>query len=204
METNMIIGLTGGIGSGKSAVGNEFEKLGITVIDADFIAQDAASKNSNAYFKIVDHFGTKILDEFKNINRKLLREIIFNDNSQKKVLESFLHPVIRDNMSKSIFASKSQYTIIMVPLIFETQSMDQYERILLIDCSEQLQISRASNRDNSNSDEISKILSSQATREQRLSIADDVITNEFSLAFLQQQVAKTHNFYLEITNERMS
>ena len=87
----MIIGLTGGIGSGKSAAGNEFSKLGITVIDADLVAKDAASKNSKAYNNIVDHFGKKILDDLQDIDRKKLRDIIFSKPSQKKILESFLH-----------------------------------------------------------------------------------------------------------------
>lgn len=197
----MIIGLTGGIGSGKSAAGNEFSKLGITVIDADLVAKEAASKNSTAYKNIVDHFGNDILDDFENIDRKKLRDIIFSKPSQKEILESFLHPVIKENITNQILSSKSDYTIIMVPLIFETNSMNQYQRILVVDCDEELQISRAIKRDNSNKEDIQKILNSQASREERLSIADEVILNNSSIEFLKQEVLKVHKIYMDLVNE---
>lgn len=197
----MIIGLTGGIGSGKSAAGNEFSKLGITVIDADLVAKEAASKNSTAYKNIVDHFGNDILDDFENIDRKKLRDIIFSKPSQKEILESFLHPVIKENITNKILSSKSDYTIIMVPLIFETNSMNQYQRILVVDCDEELQISRAIKRDNSNKEDIQKILNSQASREERLSIADEVILNNSSIEFLKQEVLKVHKIYMDLVNE---
>lgn len=198
----MIIGLTGGIGSGKSAAGNEFSKLGITVIDADLVAKEAASKYSIAYKNIVDHFGNDILDDFENIDRKKLRDIIFSKPSQKEILESFLHPVIKENITNQILSSKSDYTIIMVPLIFETNSMNQYQRILVVDCDEELQISRATKRDNSNKEDIQKILNSQASREERLSIADEVILNNSSIEFLKQEVLKVHKIYMDLVNER--
>jgi len=197
----MIIGLTGGIGSGKSAAGNEFSKLGITVIDADLVAKEAASKYSIAYKNIVDHFGNDILDDFENIDRKKLRNIIFSKPSQKEILESFLHPVIKENITNQILSSKSDYTIIMVPLIFETNSMNQYQRILVVDCDEELQISRATKRDNSNKEDIQKILNSQASREERLSIADEVILNNSSIEFLKQEVLKVHKIYMDLVNE---
>ena len=197
----MIIGLTGGIGSGKSAAGNEFVNLGITVIDADSIAKEASSQNSIAYTKIVDHFGNSILDDSMNIDRKKLRDIIFTDNSQKKILESFLHPVIRENISSAVLASRSKYTIIMVPLIYETKSMNQYDRILVIDCKEEIQLLRASNRDNSSLEDIKKILQSQATRQERLSIANEVIINNSSFETLREQVIQIHQTYMELTNE---
>ena len=197
----MIIGLTGGIGSGKSAAGNEFVNLGITVIDADSIAKEASSQNSIAYTKIVDHFGNSILDDSMNIDRKKLRDIIFTDNSQKKILESFLHPVIRENISSAVLASRSKYTIIMVPLIYETKSMNQYDRILVIDCKEEIQLLRASNRDNSSLEDIQKILQSQATRQERLSIANEVIINNSSFETLREQVIQIHQTYMELTNE---
>ena len=197
----MIIGLTGGIGSGKSAAGNEFSKLGITVIDADLVAKEAALKNSTAYKNIVDHFGNDILDDFENIDRKKLRDIIFSKPSQKEILESFLHPVITENITNQILSSKSDYTIIMVPLIFETNSMNQYQRILVVDCDEELQISRATKRDNSNKEDIQKILNSQASREERLSIADEVILNNSSIEFLKEEVLKVHKIYMDLVSE---
>ena len=196
----MIIGLTGGIGSGKSAAGIEFEKLGITVIDADEIAQKASLKNSKAYKEIVEYFGASILDNSQNIDRRKLRNIVFNDDEQKKKLEQILHPAIREDISFAISNSKSPYTIIMVPLIYETNSKDNYNRILVIDCDEDIQISRAVARDGASEEDIKKIINSQATKKERLSIADDVISNNSSIEKLSEKVLHLHKNYLELIN----
>ena len=196
----MIIGLTGGIGSGKSAAGIEFEKLGITVIDADEIAQKASLKNSKAYKEIVEYFGASILDNSQNIDRRKLRNIVFNDDEQKKKLEQILHPAIREDISFAISNSKSPYTIIMVPLIYETNSKDNYNRILVIDCDEDIQISRAVTRDEASEEDIKKIINSQATKKERLSIADDVISNNSSIEELSEKVLHLHKNYLELIN----
>ena len=196
----MIIGLTGGIGSGKSAAGIEFEKLGITVIDADEIAQKASLKNSKAYKEIVEYFGASILDNSQNIDRRKLRNIVFNDDEQKKKLEQILHPAIREDISFAISNSKSPYTIIMVPLIYETNSKDNYNRILVIDCDEDIQISRAVTRDGASEEDIKKIINSQATKKERLSIADDVINNNSSIEKLSDKVLHLHKNYLELIN----
>ncbi|RCL45725.1 MAG: dephospho-CoA kinase [SAR86 cluster bacterium] len=196
----MIIGLTGGIGSGKSAAGIEFEKLGITVIDADEIAQKASLKNSKAYKEIVEYFGASILDNSQNIDRRKLRNIVFNNDEQKKKLEQILHPAIREDISFAISNSKSPYTIIMVPLIYETNSKDNYNRILVIDCDEDIQISRAVTRDGASEEDIKKIINSQATKKERLSIADDVISNNSSIEKLSDKVLHLHKNYLELIN----
>lgn len=196
----MIIGLTGGIGSGKSAAGIEFEKLGITVIDADEIAQKASLKNSKAYKEIVEYFGSSILDNSQNIDRRKLRNIVFNNDEQKKKLEQILHPAIREDISFAISNSKSPYTIIMVPLIYETNSKDNYNRILVIDCDEDIQISRAVTRDGASEEDIKKIINSQATKKERLSIADDVISNNSSIEKLSDKVLHLHKNYLELIN----
>ena len=196
----MIIGLTGGIGSGKSAAGIEFEKLGITVIDADEIAQKASLKNSKAYKEIVEYFGASILDNSQNIDRRKLRNIVFNNDEQKKKLEQILHPAIREDISFAISNSKSPYTIIMVPLIYETNSKDNYNRILVIDCDEDIQISRAVTRDEASEEDIKKIINSQATKKERLSIADDVISNNSSIEELSEKVLHLHKNYLELIN----
>lgn len=196
----MIIGLTGGIGSGKSAAGIEFEKLGITVIDADEIAQKASLKNSKAYKEIVEYFGASILDNSQNIDRRKLRNIVFNNDEQKKKLEQILHPAIREDISLAISNSKSPYTIIMVPLIYETNSKDNYNRILVIDCDEDIQISRAVTRDGASEEDIKKIINSQATKKERLSIADDVISNNSSIEKLSEKVLHLHKNYLELIN----
>ena len=197
----MIIGLTGGIGSGKSAVANFFQDEGITVIDADELAREVIDKNSSGYKSIVDYFGSKIIDSNGLIDRAFLRKEAFDDDKKKKVLESIIHPLVKDLMTKRIATSNSVYSIIMVPLIFETNSMGNYNRILVIDCDPKIQLERATLRDNNSNEQIQKIIDSQCSREERLSIANDVIPNNDSLDDLRTRSLTMHKFYLGLTQK---
>ena len=194
----MIIGLTGGIGSGKSAAAALFKDIGVDLIDADDLARDSLSINSEGYKLFIEEFGDKYLDEDKNINRELIRKLIFNDLDAKSKLESIIHPIVRSGIETFIKNKKSDYCIIVVPLIFETNSSKFYDRVLVIDCDEDVQISRTSKRDNQTKSDIENIVNKQATREQRLSIADEVIVNNGSLDLLRNEVLKIHKKYLEI------
>ena len=194
----MIVGLTGGIGSGKSAAGKYFELNGITVIDADQLAKEALDIGSQGYEQAIEYFTSLILDDAGHIDRPKLRAEIFNDAAKKLQLESIVHPIVRDLMLSKISVSKSPYSIVMVPLIFESQSMSSYDRILVVDCDESLQLARASARDSSPEELIKKIIQSQCSREERLSIANDVLPNNDSLDSLHSKVEKLHNFYLGI------
>ena len=194
----MIIGLTGGIGSGKSAAAALFKDIGVDLIDADDLARDSLNINSEGYKLFIDEFGDKYLDENKNINRELIRKLIFNDSDAKSKLENIIHPIVRSGIENFIRNTKSNYCIIVVPLIFETNSSKIYDRILVIDCDVDVQISRTSKRDNQTKSDIENIINKQATREQRLSIADDVIVNNGSLDLLRMEVLKIHKKYLEI------
>ena len=194
----MIVGLTGGIGSGKSAAGKYFELNGITVIDADQLAKEALDIGSQGYEQAIEYFTSLILDDAGHIDRSKLRAEIFNDAAKKLQLESIVHPIVRDLMLSKISVSKSPYSIVMVPLIFESQSMSSYDRILVVDCDESLQLARASARDSSPEELIKKIIQSQCSREERLSIANDVLPNNDSLDSLHSKVEKLHNFYLGI------
>ena len=194
----MIIGLTGGIGSGKSAAAAFFKDIGVDLIDADDLARDSLNINSEGYKLFIDEFGDKYLDENKNINRELIRKLIFNDSDAKSKLENIIHPIVRSGIETFIRNTKSNYCIIVVPLIFETNSSKIYDRILVIDCDVDVQISRTSKRDNQAKSDIENIINKQATREQRLSIADDVIVNNGSLDLLRMEVLKIHKKYLEI------
>ena len=194
----MIIGLTGGIGSGKSAAAALFKDIGVDLIDADDLARNSLNINSEGYKLFIDEFGDKYLDENKNINRGLIRKLIFNDPDAKSKLENIIHPVVRSGIETFIRNTKSNYCIIVVPLIFETNSSKIYDRILVIDCDVDVQISRTSKRDNQTKSDIENIINKQATREQRLSIADDVIVNNGSLDLLRVEVLKIHKKYLEI------
>jgi dephospho-CoA kinase len=197
----MIIGLTGGIGSGKSAVANFFQDEGITVIDADELAREVIDKNSPGYKSIVDYFGSKIIDSNGLIDRAFLRKEAFDDDKKKKVLESIIHPLVKDLMTKRIATSNSVYSIIMVPLILETNSMSNYNRILVIDCDPKIQLERATLRDNNSNEQIQKIIDSQCSREERLSIANDVIPNNDSLENLKVRSLAMHKFYLGLSKK---
>ena len=194
----MIIGLTGGIGSGKSAAAALFKDIGVDLIDADDLARDSLNINSQGYKLFIDEFGNKYLDENKNINRELIRELIFNNSDAKSKLENIIHPIVRSGIESFIKNTKSNYCIIVVPLIFETNSSKIYDRVLVIDCDVDVQISRTSKRDNQTKSDIENIVNKQATREQRLSIADEVIVNNGSLDLLRNEVLKIHKKYLEI------
>jgi len=192
----MIIGLTGGIGSGKSAAANFFHSEGVTVLDADQLAREVIEQNTPGFQSIVDYFGSDIIGEDGSIDRAKLRQEIFDDKEKKKAIESITHPLVRDLMAERIAASTSPYSIIMVPLIFETNSMSAYNRILVIDCDTKLQLKRATLRDNNSSEQIQKILDSQCSRTERLSIANDVIPNNDTLENLKTRSLAMHKFYL--------
>ena len=192
----MIIGLTGGIGSGKSAAADFFQNEGISVIDTDQLARKVIEKDTPGYSKVVDSFGANILDNNDSIDRAKLREEVFHDNEKRKILESITHPLVRELMVQKISSSKSPYSIIMVPLIFETNSAKNYDRVLVIDCDVEIQLARAMARDENSADLIQKIIDSQCSRSERLSIANDVIPNNHSIEDLQKRSLAMHNFYL--------
>jgi len=192
----MIVGLTGGIGSGKSAAANFFQNEGITVIDADHLAREVIEQDTPGFKSIVDYFGSDVIGDDGSVDRDKLRKVVFNNNEKKKVLESITHPLVGELMAKKIATAKSPYSIIMVPLIFETNTMSAYDRILVIDCDPALQLKRATSRDNNSDELIQKIIDSQCSREQRLSIANDVIPNNDSLENLESRSIVMHKFYL--------
>ena len=192
----MIVGLTGGIGSGKSTAVQIFKELGIDSIDADDVAKNILDSNKNARKLFIEEFGDKYILKNHKINRDLLREDIFNDKSKIKKLESIIHPIVREEIFEFIQKSESIYTIIDVPLIFETKSEDFYNKIVVVDCDTNTQILRASQRDNQTEESILKIIGNQATREERFSIADYVINNDSSYGNLKKEVIKTHQLLL--------
>ena len=197
----MIVGLTGGIGSGKSAAAEFFIDLGISVLDADQVAKEALNINSPGYIDFVSKFGNSYLKKNSEVDRLKLRELIFSNPTKKKDLENIIHPIVRESIGNFITTSSSSYSIIMVPLIFETKSQKNYDRIITVDCKIPLQVLRASNRDDQNEIQIESIIDKQASREERLSISDDVLLNNSSLSDLKKQVLVLHNKYMELLNE---
>ena len=194
----MIVGLTGGIGSGKSVAGDFFIELGIDVIDADHVSKNILDDNESAKKLFLEHFGEKFIDKNNNVDRALLRDEIFKNEDKKEALESIIHPLVREEIFNFIENSNSVYKIIMVPLIYETNSQDFYDKIVVVDCKEENQIIRASKRDNKTKNDIINIMKNQASSDERLSIADEVIKNDSSLDDLKKQVIKVHQKLLGI------
>ena len=194
----MIVGLTGGIGSGKSVAGDFFIELGIDVIDADYVSKNILDDNESAKKLFLEQFGEKFIDKNNNVDRALLRDEIFKNENKKEALESIIHPLVREEIFNFIENSNSVYKIIMVPLIYETNSQDFYDKIVVVDCKEENQIIRASKRDNKTKNDIINIMKNQASSDERMSIADEVIKNDSSLDDLKKQVIKVHQKLLGI------
>jgi len=190
------VGLTGGIGSGKSTVANLFKQLGVSVIDTDEIAHQISSPDGPAYPAIVEQFGADILSADNTINRKKLAGIVFNTKKRKQQLEAILHPLIWLIVEQQAQEASSPYCIIVVPLLIEGQHQKRFNNILVIDSDESLQIDRATSRDNRSEEDIQAIINNQVSREQRLASADHIIINNDNLSTLNAEVQKLHEEFL--------
>jgi dephospho-CoA kinase len=195
----LTIGLTGGIGSGKSEVSRRFEEKGITVVDADVVAREVVEPATDGLVSIQQHFGDAILLPDGSLDRKQLRDIIFNDPNEKKWLESLLHPMIHAAIKSQLRQASGSYVILSSPLLFETHQHKLVDRILVVDTSESIQIERASSRDGNNSEQIKAIMATQLTRQERCARANDIIHNHKNLSDLDEQVNKLHSLYLKIS-----
>lgn len=194
----LIIGLTGGIGSGKSEASKRFAERGILVVDADVVAREAVEPGKPALTQIAAHFGPDILNATGHLNRSKLREIIFSDLAEKQWLELLLHPIINSEIRKQLAGATSVYAILTSPLLLETQQFQLVDRILVIDTSEQHQLERASHRDKNNEEQIKAIMQTQLSRQERCARATDIIQNHGSIDELDIQVEKLHQLYLEL------
>ena len=196
----MLVGLTGGIGSGKSLAGDFFKSKKIDVIDADDLAHIALAREGKGYKNFLDIFGKTFLDENSEIDRKILREHIFKNPEMKNKLESIVHPIVQDGILDFIKKSQSRYRIIIVPLIAETKSSSFYDRVLAIECEKEIQVERASKRDSSNEKQILKIIKSQASTEDRNKIANDVIKNNGTKEEFIKLLEDVHTKYLMLAD----
>ena len=196
--SHYIIGLTGGIGSGKTAASNAFAQLGINIVDADICAREVVTSGSNALAQIVEHFGRDILLPNNELDRALLRQRVFADDAEKNWLNQLLHPLIRQRMLAKIAASTSAYCILSVPLLLENKMQSLVNRVLVIDVPPDLQIKRVVDRDQSEEALIQSIMNSQIDRDSRLALADDVINNQSDLVSLHEQVDALHLNYLAL------
>ncbi len=192
------IGLTGGIASGKTTVCQIFSAQGITIIDADIIARQLVSPETECYRAIIEQFGSSILLEDGQLNRSKLRQRIFNSQKDKNALEQILHPEIRQQLRLQSDRAKSEYCILAIPLLFESNMQSFVDRILTVDVSPHIQRARLCKRDNISTSEANKIISSQCDRNLRLNHSDDIIYNNFFHEELTFQVNKLHQKYLEL------
>lgn len=196
-----VLGITGGIGSGKTAVTREFEKLGINVIDADIAARTVVAVGSEGLQQIQQRFGDDILLDDSSLNRAKLRAIIFQNPEQKQWLEQLTHPLIRNEIIKGLERSTSQYSILVSPLLIESGQYKLVNRILVVDVPVELQLERTCERDNNPRAQVEAIIASQLDRDTRLSHADDVIINNQSIEHLSQQVAQLNQQYLRLSEK---
>jgi dephospho-CoA kinase len=200
------VGLTGGIGSGKTAVSNLFHDLGIHIIDTDLIAHELVNNDRSVLKKIVAAFGTGIIDQHGKVERKKLAQLIFNNKENKQLLENILHPEIRDEVNRQLlnfssYTSPPQYIIIVIPLLLETDFRGFVDRILVVISDEKLRIERVTQRDNRSVDEIQSIIACQVSDEKRLSAADDIIENNKDISALKSSVQQLHDEYMRLSRE---
>jgi len=197
MSRTLCIGLTGGIGSGKSEASREFARLGAPVIDTDLIARELVEPGRPALSEIVALFGAKMLDENGNLDRARLREAVFSEPGLRKRLEAILHPRIRDRAVTLTEQADGPYCVLVIPLLVETSGDYPLDRILVIDTPRELQLQRIAARDGLPEREVETILSTQSSREQRLAIADDIVVNDAGLEHLLSEIGRLHRFYSE-------
>ncbi len=197
---SFVVGLTGGIGCGKSAASQCFSDLGVHVVDTDVIARTITQSNGQAINAIKDAFGDTYLTEEGSLDREKMRELVFSDDDARSRLEKILHPIILNETMRQIGQARSSYVIVVVPLLFETKDYDHIvQRILVIDCDEQQQISRTMARSNLSEPQVKAIMTAQIARKERLRKADDVIANNRGLDYLRAQVVDLHRKYLSIS-----
>jgi len=194
------VGLTGGIGCGKSTVTALFKQLNVPVIDADEIAHQVVAVGQPALLLIQQAFGSDSLNADGSLNRDFIRELVFTDPEQKKKLEAIIHPLVYQSIQADMAMLTAPYCILSIPLLFEVNRTDFVDRVLVIDCPIATQIERVQKRDNLSPERVQSIIDSQVSRAFRLAHAEDIIDNTQSNAELAQQVEKLHNLYLSLSS----
>jgi dephospho-CoA kinase len=195
----LVIGLTGGIGSGKSAVADEFARLGATVVDTDAIAHELTGPGGAAIPEVTRQFGNAFVDAAGAMNRERMRDLVFSDPDEKKRLEALLHPMIRAESARRIASAAGPYALHVVPLLIESPGYrERVGRVLVVDCPEELQVTRVRQRSGLPEEAIRRIIASQIPRGKRLAAADDVIDNSGLISAMQQRVQQLHETYLRL------
>ena len=195
-----VVGLTGGIGSGKTVASDRFEELGVKVVDADIASRVVVEIGKPALSSIEGQFGSDVISDDGSLNRAKLREIIFKDDEAKSWLESLLHPLIGQHILDEIASATSRYVILVSPLLFETAQFQMCNRTLLIDVPKDIQILRTAKRDKVPESQVEKIIASQMDRDQKIGKADDVIVNDGEIGDLISKIDKIHQRYIELAD----
>ena len=198
----LVVGITGGIGSGKTTAADRFAELGITVIDADIVARQVVQPGKPALQEIKETFGMQVIGSDGHLNRSALRQVVFSDYEMKKKLENILHPRIHKEIISQLDQLVSNYAIIVIPLLAEGKRNYPLDRVLVIDAPAELQLNRVSARDQQSISQVKRILDSQATREERNSMSDDIIENTGSLEDLHENINRLHLQYLELAKKK--
>ncbi|ELI0609350.1 dephospho-CoA kinase [Vibrio vulnificus] len=198
----LVIGLTGGIASGKTTVANLFQQhFAIDIVDADIVARQVVAPGSAGLTAIVDHFGVDILTHEGELDRGQLRQRIFAHSEEKLWLNALLHPMIRRKMIEDLAQVSSPYALLVVPLLVENQLQTLCDRVLVVDVEEKTQLQRTMDRDGVDEQQVRAILKAQASRHERLALADDVIKNESKDQDLLQQITDLHQKYLAMSKQ---
>jgi dephospho-CoA kinase len=197
-----VVGLTGGIGSGKSAAAQIFRTCGVEVIDADSLAREVVEPGQPALSDIAAYFGSELLTAEGHLDRAALRKIVFSNPEQKSWLENLLHPLIAKLLQRRLNATKSPYAILESPLLLETEQYKLVDRVIVIDVNEEIQIARSVRRDGSDEAVIRSIIASQIDRSKRIQHADDLVSNEEGLEQLREKVEALHSKYLGMVAEK--
>ncbi|MBX9915441.1 MAG: dephospho-CoA kinase [Pseudomonadaceae bacterium] len=199
MSAAWVLGLTGGIGSGKSAAAEHFIALGVHTVDADHAARWVVEPDRPALAQIAEHFGVEVLQANGQLDRTALRGRIFQDPHERRWLEALLHPLIRQEIISNLAKAESAYAILVSPLLVESGQHLLTQRVLVIDTPEQLQLERTMQRDNADAQQVQAILKAQASRTERLRYAADVLLNDRDINWLQAEVERLHHFYLTLS-----
>lgn len=196
--SRLVIGITGGIGSGKTAVSDRFKALGVTVVDADIASRVIVEPGQPALVAIAEHFGCDVIQADGSLDRAELRRRVFADPDERRWLEQLTHPLINEHIREELEQAESPYAVLVSPLLAETGQSRFCHRILVVDVPEEVQVRRTMARDANDEAQVRKIIEAQASREQRLALADDVIVNDSSLEVLDEEVARLHQVYTEM------
>jgi dephospho-CoA kinase len=198
MKSPLVVGLTGGIASGKTTVANWLAKFGVPVIDADLLARELVLPGKPAFEEVVATFGEHMVNDVGALDRASMRALVFSNPEKRRQLETILHPRIRHEMCRRVRALAAPYCVLSIPLLFESGQQELVDRILVIDAPAPVQVARARKRDGTDGDTIKGILNAQASRAARRAAANDLIDNSGNLAELRAQVMMLHVRYLEL------